>query len=191
VRKEELREEFKRRRAGLDSSWIREKSLQVKENLLKLPEFQRASTVAIYLPKSGSGEVDTSLLLDQLGEKRILAPVIIGERIEFAPLQSPFELEPGPFGIPQPKSRNFLPCSEIDLVLVPGICFDFRGRRLGYGKGFYDGFLKKLRSENPRAIAVGLAYSFQVLEELPESPNDEKVDIIVTEEGVIHVRVRP
>jgi 5-formyltetrahydrofolate cyclo-ligase len=184
--REELRERFKRLRAELDPKFVREKSLLIKNNLVQLPEFQKAFTVAIYLPKPGSGEVDTSFLLDL--EKKILAPVIVGDEIEFAEL-NPSELELGPFGILQPRSRNFLPPSQIDLVLVPGICFDLRGRRLGYGKGYYDRFLKRLRKANPGATAIGLAYSFQVVEELPEAQNDERVDVIVTEERVIHVRV--
>ena len=187
MQKEELRERFKELRAALDPSLVREKSLRIKENLLQLPEFQEARVVAIYLPKPGSGEVDTSPLLDQMNVKKFLAPVVLGERIEFSPLQNPPELEPGPFGIPQPKSRDFFQPSQIDLVLVPGICFDPSGRRLGYGKGYYDRFLKRLRKENPKARAVGLAYSFQVLKEIPESANDEKVDIIVTEDRVIRV----
>ena len=191
MQKEEFRSKFKKLRAEVDPSLVREKSLRIRGNLLGLPEFQQATSVAIYLPKPGSGEVDTSLLLDQLGKKRILAPVVLGEEIRFLHLQHPSELQPGPFGIPQPnpESRRFVPPSAIDLVLVPGICFDIRGRRLGYGKGFYDRFLRELRGINPKAKAVGLAYSFQVVEELPESPNDERVDIIVTEERVIHVRV--
>ncbi len=191
MQREEFRSKFKKLRAELDPSLVLEKSLQIKENLLGLPEFQQATSLAIYLPKPGSGEVDTSLLLDQLDKKKILAPVVVGEEIRFLHLRHPSELRPGPFGIPQPNPefKKFIPPSEIDLVLVPGICFDVKGRRLGYGKGFYDRFLKELRSANPKAKAVGLAYSFQVVEELPESPTDERVDIIVTEERVIHVRM--
>jgi 5-formyltetrahydrofolate cyclo-ligase len=168
---------------------VRERSLRIRENLLGMAEFQRAFSIAIYLPKPGSGEVDTSLLLDLIGEKEILAPVVVGEGMEFARLLSPSELKPGPFGIPQPEPKNFVQPSEIDLVLVPGICFDLKGRRLGYGKGYYDRFLRRLRAENPRARVLGVAYSFQILEEIPEAQNDERVDAIVTEEGVIRVRV--
>jgi 5-formyltetrahydrofolate cyclo-ligase len=189
LQKEELRSKFRRLRAALDPSAVRERSLRIRENLLGMAEFQRAASVAIYLPKPGSGEVDTSLLLDLIGEKEILAPVIVGEEIEFARLLNPSELRPGPFGIPQPEPKNFVPPSKIDLVLVPGICFDLEGRRLGYGRGYYDRFLRRLRAENPRARAVGLAYSFQVLDEIPEAQNDERVDAIITEEGVIRVRV--
>lgn len=72
---------------------------------------------------------------------------------------------------------------QLDMVLVPGIAFDRQGRRLGFGKGYYDRFLK-----HTNARRVGIAYSFQVSsEELPSEEWDERVEWIVTDRYVLHV----
>jgi len=72
---------------------------------------------------------------------------------------------------------------KIDAVILPGIAFDNSGRRLGRGKGYFDRFLKRCRN----AIKIALSYSFQVVEEVPEEENDERVNVIVTENEVIFV----
>lgn len=73
--------------------------------------------------------------------------------------------------------------SQLDMVLVPGIAFDRQGRRLGFGKGYYDRFLT-----NTNACRVGIAYSFQVSsDELPSEEWDQRVEWIVTDRYVLHV----
>ncbi|MEM2282195.1 MAG: 5-formyltetrahydrofolate cyclo-ligase [Candidatus Hadarchaeales archaeon] len=194
MNKEELRAEFRRRRQELDPREVQERSRRVRENLERLPEFSSSRFLAIYLPKHGSGEVDTYPLLDLLGRKRIAVPVVFKEQrmMRFSEILSPGELQAGVFGIPEPKPEcyRWVEPEELDLVLVPGICFDLEGRRLGYGYGYYDTFLSGLRSVNPACVSVGLAYEFQVVERLPDGPNDQRVDIIVTEEFVRRVRER-
>lgn len=193
MNREKLRAELRERRAKLQPAEIAERSLRVKKNLMGLPEFQSARCLGIYLPKPGSGEVDTSLLLDQLGKKRVAVPVVLGKGImRFSELLDPCELSPGFFGIPEPRPeyRRWVEPGELDLVLVPGICFDLEGRRLGYGQGYYDRFLAELSEANPRSVSAGVAYEFQVVERLPNSPNDRRVDLLVTEERARRVRKR-
>jgi 5-formyltetrahydrofolate cyclo-ligase len=80
-------------------------------------------------------------------------------------------------------SSQEISASHLDVVLVPGIAFDRQGNRLGFGKGYYDRFLK-----STRAARVGIAYSFQVSsEELPVEDWDERVEWIVTDRYVLHV----
>lgn len=89
----------------------------------------------------------------------------------------------GCFGVPEPpeKSRNdTLP--QLDLALVPGLAFDKNGNRLGWGKGYYDRFLAAL---NPRPLTIGIGYDFQVLENIPVTANDEKLDHIVTPSQIL------
>ena len=69
----------------------------------------------------------------------------------------------------------------IDLVLVPGLAFDARGFRLGYGQGYYDRLLPRLT----RARRMGLAYELSLLVEVPSAPHDQPVDYIVTERRVL------
>ena len=81
------------------------------------------------------------------------------------------ELEPGPFGILQPKAECFRPVNyeDLDLIIVPGVAFDQKGNRLGRGKGCYDRFLSRLPKKIPK---IGLALRFQLLEKIPTTSHD-------------------
>jgi 5-formyltetrahydrofolate cyclo-ligase len=70
-------------------------------------------------------------------------------------------------------------------VVTPGLAFDRHGRRLGYGGGHYDRYLARL---GPRAVRVGIAFSIQVIEDVPAAPEDERVHVVVTDAGVIDCR---
>lgn len=94
------------------------------------------------------------------------------------------ELKPSYFGLLEPEKDCLRPVEpeDIEIVLVPGLAFDRKGNRLGYGMGYYDRFLKKL---NPGAIKIGLAFSFQILQEVPVGPLDHSLDLIITDEEII------
>jgi 5-formyltetrahydrofolate cyclo-ligase len=70
------------------------------------------------------------------------------------------------------------------VLIVPLLAFDRRGFRLGYGGGFYDRTLEKLRAEGP-VLAIGLAFAAQELPGVPTEPTDQPLDMVVTEQGVI------
>lgn len=92
----------------------------------------------------------------------------------------------GPMGIPEPASRGLFPTAEADVALVPGLAFDVRGGRLGYGGGVFDRLLAKLR---PGTLRVALAFDCQVRKEpLPQEPHDLPMDYIVTESHWIDCR---
>jgi len=71
-----------------------------------------------------------------------------------------------------------------EIIIVPLVAFDLHGGRLGYGGGFYDRTLEKLRVEGP-LLAIGFAYNVQQAEDLPLEDTDQRLDLIVTESGVI------
>jgi 5-formyltetrahydrofolate cyclo-ligase len=88
----------------------------------------------------------------------------------------------GPYSIMQPRECTLIDPSTIDAAFIPLLAFDGFGTRLGYGKGYYDRFLRKL----PRtAKKIGLAFSIQEYDELPFEPNDIPLDMIITEHGII------
>lgn len=99
------------------------------------------------------------------------------------------QLEPGPRNIPEPMPARCEPASieEIDFVVAPGIAFDQRGIRLGQGGGYYDRFLARLRRRSDHAPVAGAAFQLQIIESVPTEPHDAKVDMIVTEEGILRV----
>ena len=86
------------------------------------------------------------------------------------------------WGIPEPiKSKIIRP----DILLVPILAFDKNKNRLGYGKGFYDRYLNKLKRKNKRSLVIGIAFYFQKYKKLPTNKNDFKLDYIITEKGVL------
>jgi 5-formyltetrahydrofolate cyclo-ligase len=91
------------------------------------------------------------------------------------------ELIAGPHGAREPRGGR--PAPPPDLVLVPGLAFDSRGRRLGRGGGFYDRFLATLRPPVP--LLCGVCFSCQIVPEVPAEPHDVRMDFVLSETGWI------
>jgi 5-formyltetrahydrofolate cyclo-ligase len=93
------------------------------------------------------------------------------------------ELRPGAFGILEPEGTEMISPALLErtLICVPGVAFSLSGQRLGRGRGYYDCLLA---AAHPQAITAGLAYSFQVLGRLPESPHDRRLGFIVTASAI-------
>lgn len=144
-----------------------------------------ARRIACYL--SNDGEIDLGPAMDLLGRdgRRILLPVLRGERLWFLPYGSETPLVRNRFGIPEPavSARHRCPARDLDLVLVPLVAFDAAGNRLGMGGGFYDrtfAYLGK-RTAWRRPLLIGIAYEFQRVEALPAQPWDIPLQGIATE----------
>jgi 5-formyltetrahydrofolate cyclo-ligase len=153
----------------------------VQGHIVKSIEFQAAKIVGTYFA-TGS-EVNTHLLIGEakrLG-KAVALPRIEGDMITFYEVSSTDKLIPGGFGIMEPPSTR--PVHRMDVLAVPGIAFDKKGYRLGYGKGYYDRYL----SEKKPQLTIGLAYNFQLLESLPHDMHDARMDAVATEDGILYV----
>ena len=131
-----------------------------------------------------------SLIKNRLvSDRPVLLPrtLIKEKKLAIFSIRSMYDLAPGAYGILEPveaRAERVDP-AKIDVVLVPGSVFDYRGGRFGYGGGFYDRFLSR---DAPRAVRIGLAFSFQVLDNIPIKPHDELMDYIITERQVISCR---
>lgn len=90
-------------------------------------------------------------------------------------------LTPGAHGTREPQPDA--PLCRPDVVLVPLLAFDSAGRRLGYGGGYYDRTLAALRADGKGVVAVGVAFSAQEAQDLPEEEFDVRLDWVVTEKG--------
>jgi 5-formyltetrahydrofolate cyclo-ligase len=157
---------------------------------LASPEFKAAQAIQCYL--ANATEVQAGRVIEEALrlKKRVVVPVIhpnnrLLSLSELTDLH-PDILQPGPFGILQPRPsflREARP-SEIDLWILPGVAFDEDGNRLGFGGGYYDRLLADRRGE-----AIGLAFDFQIMgEPLPVEGNDHPVDQIITETRTIFCR---
>jgi 5-formyltetrahydrofolate cyclo-ligase len=97
--------------------------------------FREARCLALY--SAIHNEVSTDEIVGQALDsgKCLVFPRVSGEDLEFVLIESPSELVSGAFGVKEPKSCNLVPVEKLDLIVVPGVAFDQRGHRLGYGRG--------------------------------------------------------
>ena len=113
----------------------------------------------------------------------VCVPVIIGAGLplRFSRWEPVIALRDGPFGAQVPEVDDFF---EPEILIVPLTAYDLQGGRLGYGGGFYDRTLEKLRAKRA-TLAIGFAFSAQRADTLPLDATDQPLDMIVTERGVI------
>lgn len=178
--KDELREKMRALRRALTAEQISSKSRAISDFLINCDEYKKSETIMIYL--SSFKEPDTAAILsDSLSDKRVVVPVSVTDTHTIIPslLRSSGELKKGAYGIREPE--NIIPVSvnEIDTVLVPGIAFDNKGARIGFGAGYYDRFLSQFNG-----IKIGICYDFQITENIPVSPHDIFMDMIITEKRI-------
>ncbi len=178
--KSDLRARFRARRRALTASERDDASAAVCQRLRQTPLVTDAPRLAGY---SALGmEVDLSACLREFLDQgaQIFLPRVTGPgEMVFCPLTSFDDLAPGPFGIAEPRTDP-VPTDTIDVFLVPGVAFDHRGHRLGFGKGFYD------RALPPpgQAVAIGVAYEWQLhLGDLPVGDHDRPMDFLVTDQA--------
>lgn len=112
---------------------------------------------------------------------RLALPAIADGKLVFRAWQPGMQLRRVGFGLsePGPEAEEVDP----DIVFVPMLAFDLRGYRIGYGKAYYDGGLSRLRAKK-KIIAAGLAFDEQCVERVPIEPHDQRLDYVITEEGV-------
>jgi len=157
----------------------------VVERLFALKPVAAAGTVLAFA--SFGSEIPTAGIIKRLhgAGRSVLLPSLDGGELLAARFEAGDELVMGAFGIEEPRNRVVVPPEEIDLVLVPGLAFDRQGNRVGYGGGHFDRCLKRLPAA---ATRIGLAYGFQLVEGVPHGPDDEPVDMIVTDRATIICR---
>jgi len=180
--KARLRELCLARRARLSPADRRHFSAAITRHVSAMPAFLDSRTVMLYLALPQEVQTRTLLEACHRSAKRVAVPVVTNDGLLAVHLRpGREELKPGRFGIPEPAGATpVIPAGDIDCVLVPGVAFDSRGARLGFGKGYYDRFLCRL----PAAAHVcGLAFALQIVERVPETPHDVRMHWLVTEQG--------
>ncbi len=184
--KERLRAAMRERRLALSREEQEDAEASIVRRLEARPEFSACNSVALYW--AVRGEVPTQTLYRRLRSegRAVFLSRLRGENLEFAEAAEPSALVPGPMDLLEPTAeRPAVPLERIDLVLVPGLAFDLRGARLGWGKGYYDRVLRGYGG-----LRWGLAYDFQVFEEIPAEARDESVHWVFTETRSIDCRRR-
>jgi 5-formyltetrahydrofolate cyclo-ligase len=187
ARKKAVRQAALLRRDALSDGERRERSTVIAYLLSSLDEVREAQTLMAYA--SFRSEVDTSQFMTwclQHG-KRLALPRVAGARAMDTCLVHDLDadLESGAWGIPEPSARlSRLSPGEIDIVIVPGVAFDRKGGRLGYGGGYHDKYMMGLRA---RVRRIAVAFEAQVEDVVPRGAHDLTMDVLVTEEGVLQL----
>lgn len=165
-----------RKRNRLSKEDIDKKSSIIKERLFNSEEYKNAKVVMFYA--SFGSEVDTfEMIKEALKEKKVCVPIMNEEGLIAALIKDIKELSnKSKYGIPEPSNIKEIDKRNIDLVIVPGVVFDKRNHRIGYGKGYYDKFLKDFKGKK-----IGLAFKMQILEIIPNHDWDVRLDNVISE----------
>lgn len=179
--KSELRTKIKNLKVMLDEAEQVSAASRVFERLESSAAFQMAEKILLY--HSLPDELDTRRFLSKWKDlKKFFLPRVNGVNLELLPYDET-SLEIGSFYIEEPTGDDIHPVEEIEVIIVPGVAFDRKGRRLGRGKGFYDRLL-----ETAKATKIGIGYEFQLVDELPSEPHDIPMDMVITEYSTIIVK---
>lgn len=171
-------------RKGMMPEEVGEYSSKIIAKLEELEPVKKARSIMAYFPINN--EVDLRPLIEKMiltGKTILLPRVEAGGEILAVELKDWEETRIGQLGIREAIGPGF-EMEKIDVVLTPGLAFDANGYRLGYGKGYYDRFLKNLSS---KAFKCGVAFEFQVLDNIFPHDNDVPVHWIVTEKSEIGI----
>ena len=184
---QQLRRDLKKRRALLEPAEINSSSLRIAAKFWQLPCVQRVNNIGIYM--SVAGEIDCGPLIKMgwLRKKRIFAPVLTKNRLNFAPLNPGSKLVPNRFNILEPvyRSDNLIEPRRLDVVIVPLLAFDTQLNRIGMGAGYYDrtfAFSKRQQLWR-RPLLIGVAYSFQRVTNLAARDWDVPLHAVITEQN--------
>ncbi len=184
LEKKKIREKIRYLLNNLSDEDYKLKSSIITDKFLRCDEYKDAETIFIYYPFRK--EINTRIIIkDALSKnKKIVLPKVSGSEIKlFFITDIKKDLKPGSFSILEPDISQCMEADlkSIDLVIVPGLCFDLNFNRIGYGGGFYDRILKKL---NSKINIIALAFDLQIFNNIPACSHDQKVDIIMTESNI-------
>ncbi len=182
--KQTLRLKYKKLRENLSKEAIEEMSLQIANQALKLPIWEK-TYYHIFLPISTKKEVNTDYLMHILQgkDKSIVvskADFNSGKMLHFLLQENTF-LKTSEYGIPEPVSGIEIAPEMIDVVFVPLLAYSQRGQRVGYGKGFYDRFLEKC---NPNSLFIGLSF-FEPEPEIVTQQTDIPLNFCITPKKIM------
>ena len=182
--KSEIRKKVLGLRKAMKKEEVNSLSAVMQNKFLESDIYKNAKCMMLYMPLGN--EADTLKIINSAFKdgKKIVLPVTNQESGIITPCYADENTEfiTGGFSVSEPKNAEIADFSDIELVVVPGVAFDKKGKRIGFGKGCYDRFLN-----NTKATKVGFCYSFQLVDEIPSEMHDVSMDYIISENGIIEV----
>lgn len=185
--KKEIRREVLRKRDNLSLKDRVELSRRICDNLLNLEEFKQSKVIHFFLSTKSEVIAEEAIRKALSTGKEVVVPVIdrSHRHISLSKIEDyDKELTITTHGIlePRPEFYRPVPLRDIELMVLPGVAFDTKGHRLGYGAGYYD---RLLEEKEDRPLLMALAFEIQIVDDIPVGDHDVRVDKIVTEERII------
>ena len=167
-------------RNSLDKVVKKSMDQEIFNKLITSDLYKEANSIFIYL--SFGSEIETKNIINKAIEdkKKVYIPKIYKEdkSMKAIRLKSYNDLKENSMGILEPiDDSNYINKNDIDLILVPGVVFDFNGNRIGYGGGYYDRYLKDIKEIRNKLV---LAYDFQIVDLIKPESHDVVFDYIIT-----------
>ena len=187
--KKEIRREVFARRERHPATDREEKSLQIARQVFGLEEYRQAKRIFIYIDCRGEVMTETIIRQAWADGKEVAVPKILPDPLTgkkemmFFLLTDFGQLEPGFYGIREPRGCERADGNTGGLMLMPGVAFDPDGHRVGYGGGYYD----RYTALYPGLYRAALAFSFQLFAAVPWEKGDVPVQAVVTEEKVYRI----
>lgn len=173
MKKEFLRKKYKEKRDNIKNKVTKDNLIYQK--VINNKDILSSKTLLIYI--SINNEVDTIKIINYfLNTKNIAVPKIIDNDMFFCYVTNLNELTSGKYNIPEPTNENIVTDFDNAICIVPGICYDKKNYRVGYGKGYYDRFLSKNKIKT-----IGLCYKECMIEKIDNDKYDYKIDEVITD----------
>ena len=188
VKKEKalLRKIIQDKRDGVPVKLRKRFSGAITEKFLGSPEYLTAGTILMFYPFRSEADISPAISRALKDGKKIVLPKIEQNRLQLYYINNTSnDLAVGYMGILEPSERHCIKASpkDIDLAVIPGVCFDKNMNRMGYGGGFYDRLIPSL-PEN--VLKIAMCFDFQVLDSIPADIHDKKIDKIITEKNTYY-----
>jgi 5-formyltetrahydrofolate cyclo-ligase len=185
--KAELRANYLTKRKSISPQERSVKSSAISDLFFRSFDLARIRYLHVFLPIERLNEVNTRLIVEKIWDEyphiQTVVPRVNSEtdEIENLKFSANTELIENAWGIAEPGHSELVDSQDIDLVLVPGLCFDRTGHRVGYGKGFYDRLLATCR---PDCLKIGVSY-FDLVDKIGNVyEGDVRLDFVITPDGI-------
>ena len=179
MNKDNIRNYIRTRKALLNQEERFSAAEAVFRMLEQTPAFLMAEHIMVY--HSLPDELSTLEFINKWHEKKkFFLPRVNGANLEILPYNRQ-KLHLGAFHIEEPDGEDIIPVENIELIIVPGVAFSRKGARVGRGKGFYDRLLA-----DSTAVKVGVAYDFQLVDDIDIEAHDVPVDIVITDKNIYY-----
>lgn len=182
LEKDKIRKEILEKRNNLSTEEVEKKSDLIIQNLEKF--IKNAENIMIFMDMKN--EVRITKLMEFYPKKSFFIPKITDSKNREMKINKyeKNELVLHKFGYYESSSSDFYNENILDIVIVPAVVFDLEKNRIGFGGGYYDTFLKKIREKNKKVLFIGICYDFQIIEKVPAEEHDVVLDFVVSESRI-------